>query len=102
TDDVVIASTEPTTKIGCHGTAAIARNVTAPTIASRAAARDTGQPNASTCVTIHGASISPALPPAATADLASAPDSYQRTAMSSRKVAPAVSRIPADSARQRS
>ena len=102
TADVVMATIEPMTNTGSTGTSAMKRKLMAPSAASQAAARDTGQPDDSTRVTIQGASINPALPPAATSALLNAPASNQRTAIRRRKVAPAVSRMPADKARHRS
>lgn len=68
-------------------------------MAIQAAARAVGHWRRSTWETTTGASIKPTLAPVAASALASAPAWNQRTAMSSRKVVPAVSSTPAASAR---
>jgi len=59
-------------------------------------------PRASTCDTSSGLMSKPKLPPAATNALAVAPALKCRTAINRKKVVAAVSRIPAETARQRS
>src|SRR5688572_18693250 len=97
-----IATTLVRTNIGSHSIAADTRNASAPTARMRAAAWLVGQPLAFTKETTRGEMSRPTLPAPATAALANAPASYQRTAMSNRNVLPAVSIMPALAARHNS
>ena len=73
-----------------------------PTARTRAAAREVGQPAAVTLDTTTGESKRPRLPPPATSALAVAPAENHFTAITSRKVLPAVSKMPAVPARSSS
>jgi len=92
----------PTTKTGRVGQRAARRNPRAPIANSLEAACPLGQPRALTPVTISGVANRPRAPLPATKALTRAPVSNQRTAMSRRKVVPAVSIMPAVPDRQSS
>ncbi len=94
-----IANTLPATNTGNVGHAAITRNTTAPNPAIHDAASDALHRHRATCVTISGVRNNPKLPPPATNALATALASNHRTAMINKNVVPAVSRMPADTAR---
>src|SRR6185369_8627237 len=101
-EDAAIATTLPITNTGRTGNTVITRKPTAPAAAIREAAFDVAHPKDSTRETIHGVRTSPTLPLPATKAFASAPALNQRTAISNRKVFPAVSSTPLLIARQRS
>src|SRR5687768_17602024 len=98
-EEQAIPITLQKTKIGRIGNSPATRKLNAPTIAIREAAFDVGHPRRSTRETTHGDSKSPRLPPPATSALGSSPALNQRTAIKSRKVVPALSRIPELAAR---
>ena len=75
---------------------------TAPARNTRAAAFAGGHPEDSTVFTVNGESNSPTLPPLAMSPFAHAPAANHRTAINSRKVVLAVSKMPAITARRRS
>src|SRR4029077_10651208 len=93
--DVAIARTLQTTNTGSSGTAAARKKLNAPTARIRPAARLVGQPAEVTNETTTGETKRPMLPEPATIALGNAPAAKCLTAMVSRNVLPAVSRIPA-------
>src|SRR6185295_6398564 len=101
-EEAAIDNTLPTTNTGRIGIAAMARKQQAPAAASLEAALAAGHPKLWTTETTNGVRSSPMLPPPATNALAVAPALNHLTAMSSRKVVPAVSSVPLATARQRS
>src|ERR1043166_5314765 len=92
-DEAAMARTLPTTNTGSQGNDAITRKQAAPPAASRDAALAAGQPAAWTNVTTSGVINSPMLPPPATRALAVEPERNHFTAINSKNVVPAVSRI---------
>src|SRR3989442_12962484 len=88
--------------IGSTGKIAAKAKQTAPTAKIRADATDVCQRRVVAKFTTHGDSSRPTLPPAAIKPLATEPAWNQRTAITSRKVLPAVSITPEEIARKRS
>src|SRR5436853_272177 len=99
-DEVAMAVALQITKMGKEGRAAAIENIAAPKHRIREAARDVSMPPRVTSPTTRGERSKPTLPPAATNALDHDPAPNQRSAMSSRKVLPAVSITPALPARQ--
>src|SRR5678816_1726354 len=100
--EVAMARTLQTTNAGSPGTAAARKKLNAPTARIRAAARLVGQPAEVTSETTMGETNRPRLPEPATMALDNAPAAKYLTAIVSRNVLPAVSRIPALAARHNS
>src|SRR6266536_1637670 len=101
-EEAAMETTLPMTNTGSQGARAIMRKHAAPPAARQDAALATGQPAPCTSETTNGVSNRPVLPPPATSALAVAPDLNHLTAITSRKVVPAVSNMPLVTARQRS
>src|SRR5256885_11730984 len=101
-EGVAIAMTLHMINIGSTGKIAAKAKQTAPTAKIRADATDVCQRRVVAKFTTHGDSSRPTLPPAAIKPLATEPAWNQRTAITSRKVLPAVSMTPEEIARKRS
>src|SRR5256885_13050727 len=100
-EGVAIAMTLHMINIGSTGKIAAKAKQTAPTAKIRADATDVCQRRVVAKFTTHGDSSRPTLPPAAIKPLATEPAWNQRTAITSRKVLPAVSITPEEIARKR-